>query len=354
MALKGWSCLPMRMATPSERCRRAAQAATWRTLFRNSKLCSLCEFSIVFVKAMARRALTGAGYGPSAERRHGSGNGHVHHRPRRRHAAGRSRRRCDQGGAARDRRSVPRLQGRPLQPAFPDLQPQQALDHARHQASRAISRASTNWSPAPTCSSRISAPAWRRSSASMQSACRRSTRRLIYCSISGFGPDGPDRERPAFDTVAQAASGFLRLLLNPKSPRVVGPAIGDAVTGFYARAWRAGGAARAQRHRQGTPGRDLDVRGHVPFQSRRFHPLSLRPARRWARSAGRTFRNPTCSSAPTARWLALHMSSPPKFWENLADASASRTCWLARIRRPRRAHRALRGYPRALGADFQG
>src|SRR5262249_26356861 len=58
--------------------------------------------------------------------------------------------------------------------------------------------------------------------------------RLIYCSISGFGADGPDKSRPAFDTVAQAASGFLRLLLNPLGPRVVGPAIADAVTGFYA------------------------------------------------------------------------------------------------------------------------
>jgi crotonobetainyl-CoA:carnitine CoA-transferase CaiB-like acyl-CoA transferase len=25
-------------------------------------------------------------------------------------------------------------------------------------------------------------------------------------------------------------------------------------------------------------------------------------------------------------WIALHMSSPPKFWENLARPSASRTC----------------------------
>ena len=35
-----------------------------------------------------------------------------------------------------DRRPVPRLQGRPLQPALPDLQPQQAQHRARHQARR--------------------------------------------------------------------------------------------------------------------------------------------------------------------------------------------------------------------------
>ena len=34
--------------------------------------------------------------------------------------------------------------------------------------------------------------------------------------------------------MAQAASGFLNLLVNPENPRVVGPAIADALTGFYA------------------------------------------------------------------------------------------------------------------------
>jgi crotonobetainyl-CoA:carnitine CoA-transferase CaiB-like acyl-CoA transferase len=50
--------------------------------------------------------------------------------------------------------------------------------------------------------------------------------RLIYCAISGFGQTGPAANRPAYDSVAQAASGFLGLLINPENPRVVGPAIG--------------------------------------------------------------------------------------------------------------------------------
>src|SRR6185437_15720557 len=48
------------------------------------------------------------------------------------------------------------------------------------------------------------------------------------------GQTGPYAQRPSYDTVAQAASGFLGLLVNPGNPRVVGPAIADAITGFYA------------------------------------------------------------------------------------------------------------------------
>ena len=57
---------------------------------------------------------------------------------------------------------------------------------------------------------------------------------LIYCAISGFGTSGPAMHRPTFDTVAQAAAGYLRLLTPPENPRVIGPAIADAVTGQYA------------------------------------------------------------------------------------------------------------------------
>jgi crotonobetainyl-CoA:carnitine CoA-transferase CaiB-like acyl-CoA transferase len=143
--------------------------------------------------------------------------------------------------------------------------------------------------------------------------------RLVYASISGFGASGPDRDRPAFDTVAQAASGFLRLLVNPAHPRVVGPAIADAMTGFYA----AQGvlAALYERERTGA-GRlvetsmfeamchfNLDDFTHLLSEGQVMGPYS-RPHV----SQSYVFE---CADG---KWLALHMSSPPKFWENLAEA----------------------------------
>jgi crotonobetainyl-CoA:carnitine CoA-transferase CaiB-like acyl-CoA transferase len=143
--------------------------------------------------------------------------------------------------------------------------------------------------------------------------------RLIYCSISGFGRDGPLRNRPAFDTVAQAASGFLRLLLNPARPRVVGPAIGDALTGFYAAYGILGALHRRERTGEGSLVETsmLEAMCHFNLDDFTHHfsaGLEMGPFSRPHVSQSYVFQ---CSDGG---WIALHMSSPPKFWENLAEA----------------------------------
>ena len=143
--------------------------------------------------------------------------------------------------------------------------------------------------------------------------------RLIYADISGFGNDGPWRDRPAFDTVSQAASGFLRLLVNPEHPRVTGPAIGDAVTGFYT----AYGvlAALYERERTGK-GRRVETsmfEAMCHFNLDDFtHYLSMGEVMGpWSRPhVSQSYVFETSDGG----WIALHMSSPPKFWENLAEA----------------------------------
>ncbi len=58
--------------------------------------------------------------------------------------------------------------------------------------------------------------------------------RIIYCAITGFGPEGPYSQRPAFDNVGQALSGYASRHRRGDDPRVSGPAIADPVTGYYA------------------------------------------------------------------------------------------------------------------------
>jgi crotonobetainyl-CoA:carnitine CoA-transferase CaiB-like acyl-CoA transferase len=59
--------------------------------------------------------------------------------------------------------------------------------------------------------------------------------RLIQCGISGFGPEGPYRDRPGFDQIAQGMSGFMSLTGTPESgPTRAGIAIGDLLAGMFA------------------------------------------------------------------------------------------------------------------------
>ena len=56
---------------------------------------------------------------------------------------------------------------------------------------------------------------------------------IICCSISGFGKDGPYRDRPAFDSVAQALSGAMSVTGEPDGPpAVMGFAVAD-IGGSY-------------------------------------------------------------------------------------------------------------------------
>jgi crotonobetainyl-CoA:carnitine CoA-transferase CaiB-like acyl-CoA transferase len=143
--------------------------------------------------------------------------------------------------------------------------------------------------------------------------------RLVYCAISGFGQTGPSKDRPAYDTVAQAASGYLRLLTPPANPRVIGPAIADAVTGHYAALGIT--AALLERMKTGK-GRRLDIsmlEAMCHFNLDSFtHYFSvgevMGPLSRPKVSQSYTFE---CADG---KWIAIHLSSPPKFWEGLAAA----------------------------------
>jgi crotonobetainyl-CoA:carnitine CoA-transferase CaiB-like acyl-CoA transferase len=59
--------------------------------------------------------------------------------------------------------------------------------------------------------------------------------RIIYCSVSGFGQDGPYRERAALDLVVQAESGMISITGEPGGSGVrCGVSIADITAGMYA------------------------------------------------------------------------------------------------------------------------
>lgn len=80
---------------------------------------------------------------------------------------------------------------------------------------------------------------------------------LIYASVSGFGHSGPWSQRPAFDLIAQAMTGFMHMTGEPDgAPMFVGSAIADTNAGVHA--WGAIGHALFQRERTGK-GTHLDI-----------------------------------------------------------------------------------------------
>ncbi|BBE32776.1 CaiB/BaiF CoA transferase family protein [Sphingosinicella microcystinivorans] len=58
---------------------------------------------------------------------------------------------------------------------------------------------------------------------------------IVYCSITGFGQDGPNAERPGYDFVIQAMAGLMSLTgAAGGQPTKAGVAIADITTGLYA------------------------------------------------------------------------------------------------------------------------
>ena len=81
--------------------------------------------------------------------------------------------------------------------------------------------------------------------------------RLVYCSITGYGQDGPYAARPGYDLMAQGEGGIMSVTGEADAPPVkVGVAVNDVISGLYA------GVAilSALRHRDRTGhGQHIDI-----------------------------------------------------------------------------------------------
>lgn len=72
---------------------------------------------------------------------------------------------------------------------------------------------------------------------------------LVYCSISGYGQTGPNRDKPGYDLMAQGFGGIMSITGDPTgAPTKVGVGIADVMCGMYATI----GILTALRHRDKT------------------------------------------------------------------------------------------------------
>jgi crotonobetainyl-CoA:carnitine CoA-transferase CaiB-like acyl-CoA transferase len=143
--------------------------------------------------------------------------------------------------------------------------------------------------------------------------------RLVYCSISGFGSSGPYLDRPSYDSVAQALSGFLSVVVDYERPQFLGPALADAITGLYAAYGVLGALVERGRTNRGrlVEVSMLEAMAHFavePFAA--YFALGETPT-----SADR----PRLAQAyilhtADQRLIAIHLSSLEKFWTGLVAA----------------------------------
>jgi len=79
---------------------------------------------------------------------------------------------------------------------------------------------------------------------------------IIVCDISGYGGDGPYRDKKAYDLLIQSEAGFLSVTGTPETPSKAGPSIADIAAGMYAYT----NILAALLHRRNTgQGRHIDV-----------------------------------------------------------------------------------------------
>ena len=143
--------------------------------------------------------------------------------------------------------------------------------------------------------------------------------RLIHASITGFGADGPYRNRPSYDAVAQSLSGTLSQFLDPAAPQVAGPTLADNITGHYAAY-----AILAALYERTRTGKGRRIETSMLESMIAFAPDAFINHQRYGTRVDHLSRVSVSQSyafcCSDGRLIALHLSSQQKFWDGLLAA----------------------------------
>ncbi|HMB94996.1 MAG TPA: CoA transferase, partial [Tepidisphaeraceae bacterium] len=144
-------------------------------------------------------------------------------------------------------------------------------------------------------------------------------RRIIYCSISGFGEVGPAADLPGYDTIGQARSGLLSLLSDLSDPRPVGISLSDHITALYAVYGILAALHARDRSGMGQEVKTSLLQATVSFAQEaasRYFATGITPQRQTRVRAAQVFAFLAADGLP----FVIHLSSPQKFWQQLIQA----------------------------------
>jgi len=145
--------------------------------------------------------------------------------------------------------------------------------------------------------------------------------RLIYCSITGFGSDGPYRDFPGYDTVGQGMSGLLSLLTEMDDPKPMGISLSDHLGGIFACYGVLAALMARERTGRGQRVETSLLESSIAFLAENaanfFEGEGKPPSRATRTHSAQVFTFVAKDGKP----FVVHLSSPPKFWEGLLKAT---------------------------------
>lgn len=145
--------------------------------------------------------------------------------------------------------------------------------------------------------------------------------RLIYCSVTGFGQTGPNRDRPALDQVIQAYSGLMQVTGTKESgPLKIGFPFSDLVTGLLATIGIL--TALQARERTGVGQRidlsmlDASIFSHVPRDV--YYSITGKTPERWGNEHWDIVPNNVYRTADGRQIMIITIND--KYWRILCEA----------------------------------
>jgi formyl-CoA transferase len=149
---------------------------------------------------------------------------------------------------------------------------------------------------------------------------RQSNPRLIYASVTGFGPTGPYAARAGYDTVGQAMSGLLSVLTNLDNPEPMGISLSDHLTGMMAAYGILGALLARERTGRGQRVETSLLSATVAFlgeNAARYFETGKTPSRETRARSAQVY----AFLDSERKGFVVHLSSPTKFWRGLTNVA---------------------------------
>lgn len=147
---------------------------------------------------------------------------------------------------------------------------------------------------------------------------RETNPRLVSCSITGFGADGPYAVRPAYDTVISAVGGMYSQVVPEHILRPMGPAFSDLLSGM-----QAAQAVLAALHARNATGEGEHLEVSMVGSLIDFLTEAASTYLETGQVAGPDSRPRRAQAyacrGSDGRAFVIHMSVPEKFWTGLLD-----------------------------------